>query len=240
MSRAERLMDLLDLLRARELVTVDHLADALGISRRTALRDLATLRRRGWRIEAATGPGGGVWLRRTAGLRVVQLSDPELIALWLAGRVALESGRLPWGDQTRRALDRLLSGLPPARARLVRQLNDRVVVGAPVSPEVVEGLGAVADVVTRAVEDAFAAGRRLAFVYRDGKGQRTARLVEPHGLLIRSPAWYLLTRDVHKDAARMFRMDRITDPQVRAGEVFLPDIDALYALWLAQEAAATR
>jgi predicted DNA-binding transcriptional regulator YafY len=130
----------------------------------------------------------------------------------------------------------LLAGLPAERARLVRTLNDRVLVVHPVSPEVAEGLGPVADQVIRSVEEAFTQGRCLRFEYQDGRGRRTARLVEPHGLLIRTPAWYLLSRDVHKDAARMFRMDRISAPQVEAARSFLPDIDALYALWHAQEA----
>lgn len=239
MGRADRLMDLLDLLRSRELVTIECLAETLQVSRRTIMRDLATLRRRGWAVEAATGPGGGVWLRRSTGLRVVQLSDPELVALWMAGRIALQSGFLPWREQTRLALARLLTGLPNARARLVRQLNDRVIVDDPVSREVTDNLGEVLDDVVATVEVAFAKGRCLAFTYVDGQRRQTERVVEPHGLLVRSPAWYLLTRDVHKDAARMFRMDRISNARVCEEQGFLPDIGALHAMWIAQEAIPT-
>jgi predicted DNA-binding transcriptional regulator YafY len=39
-------MELSDLLRGRETTTVNDLADELGVSRRTLLRDLASLRQR--------------------------------------------------------------------------------------------------------------------------------------------------------------------------------------------------
>src|SRR5688500_7979926 len=50
MPRAQRLMGLADSLRGREVTTVSELAEELGVSRRTVLRDLATLRESGMPI----------------------------------------------------------------------------------------------------------------------------------------------------------------------------------------------
>ncbi|MEQ8983350.1 MAG: HTH domain-containing protein [Deltaproteobacteria bacterium] len=96
MIRADRVMDLLELLRARDLCSVQMLADELKTSRRTILRDLATLRARGWPIRSDTGPGGGVYLDRDRGLRAVHLGLDEIIALWLAAQLSARSGTLPW------------------------------------------------------------------------------------------------------------------------------------------------
>jgi predicted DNA-binding transcriptional regulator YafY len=70
-------------------------------------------------------------------------------------------------------------------------------------------------------EQAFTAGRLLAFSYVDRKGRRTRRHVEPHGLLVRAPLWYVIAWDSKRDAARLFRADRIRRPTV-SGQSFLP------------------
>ena len=56
----------------------------------------------------------------------------------------------------------------------------------------------------------------------DRSGRVSARRVEPHGLLAQPPAWYLLAHDLDRDAPRMFRLDRMHAPAVRA-ERFVPD-----------------
>jgi predicted DNA-binding transcriptional regulator YafY len=65
-----------------------------------------------------------------------------------------------------------------------------------------------------AFETAFTAGRLLAFTYHDGSGRGTSRLVEPHGLLVRQPLWYVIAWDRRRNGARLFRADRIRDPTV--------------------------
>ena len=54
----------------------------------------------------------------------------------------------------------------------------------------------------------------LRFDYRDARGKQTTRSVEPHGLLVRTPAWYIIAWDPRPDAARLFRADRISSPSV--------------------------
>src|ERR1051325_3219472 len=98
MSRAARLMMLADLLRGRDVTTIDTLADELRVSRRTVLRDLASLRARGLPITGEPGHGGGLRLEQGRGVAAVHMSIPEVAALWLAARLSREASDLPWAQ----------------------------------------------------------------------------------------------------------------------------------------------
>lgn len=230
MPRAERLIDLADRLRACETTTVGDLAAALGVSPRTVKRDLAALRGRGLPISGEAGPGGGIRLEGDRGVAAVHLSIAEIVALWLAARLSRVASDLPWGEAAGSALAKLLASLPRARARALRALCRRVIVGEPASALVVAGAGATSPELLRLFEAAFSAGRGLGFHYVDRNGERTARRVEPHGLLVQSPVWYVLARDVEKRAPRMFRMDRISRPRLLPEVGFRPDPAVLAAL----------
>jgi predicted DNA-binding transcriptional regulator YafY len=69
------------------------------------------------------------------------------------------------------------------------------------------------DLVSR-FEEAFTTNRMLGFGYIDREGATTQRRVEPHGLLLRAPLWYIIAWDPEKEAARLFRADRIAKPRV--------------------------
>lgn len=227
MARVKRVFELLSFLRATDLTTVGAAARTLGVSGRTVLRDLATLREAGWPIWTDTGPGGGIRLDRDRGVTAVHLRFDEVAALWLAARLSASVGTLPWSRAARAALDKLFASLPRDRARSVRQVVRRVVVGPPATQRVREQLGPPPPELLSAFERAFADSVCLAFDYEDRHGNRTRRLVEPHGLLVEAPAWYLLTRDTATGAARMFRMDRVRAPRVVGDRRFVPDFEAL-------------
>ena len=44
----------------------------------------------------------------------------------------------------------------------------------------------------------------------DVAGKTSTRDVNPHGLLVQVPLWYLIAYDLDKDAPRTFRLDRIS------------------------------
>jgi predicted DNA-binding transcriptional regulator YafY len=75
--------------------------------------------------------------------------------------------------------------------------------GAPVDPGLVG-----------AFETAFSATRLLAFRYRSGDGRTIWRLAEPHGLLVRPPIWYVIAWDSARHGPRLFRAERISEPEV--------------------------
>jgi predicted DNA-binding transcriptional regulator YafY len=230
MPRAERLMELSDLLRGRESTTVADLAAELGVSRRTLLRDLASLRERGLPITGEAGPGGGVRLEGDRGLAAVHLSLGEIVAIWLGARLSQAASDLPWGDAANSALTKLLGNLPVAKTRALKALCRRVIVGVPASAAIRAGAGSTPRELLGLFESAFSSGVGLGFQYTDREGNKTTRRVEPHGLLVESPVWYVLARDVDKSAPRMFRMDRIARPRLLQDIAFRPEIDVVQAL----------
>ncbi|HEX7152981.1 MAG TPA: WYL domain-containing protein [Thermoanaerobaculia bacterium] len=222
--RAERVMSLLDLLRATEETNVAALAEQLGVSRRTVLRDLATLRERGVAISSDVGPGGGIRLERDRGAAQVTFADAEIVALTLVAHLARVASGLPWGGAARSGVAKLFAALPRQRARELRALTSRVVVGNAATPRVREGAQQPPAELLGLFERAFTSGTVLAFDYVDREGRASTRLVEPHGLLVEVPVWYILGIDCEKQGARMFRMDRITRPRLVTQQRFRPDL----------------
>jgi len=215
------------MLRGRDTTTIADLAMELGVSRRTVLRDLATLRDRGMAIAGEAGPGGGIRLDAAHGLTAVHLSLAEIIAIWLGARLARAASDLPWGAAAVSGLAKLLASLPRRRARDLRALCRRVLVGPPASAAVRSAAGAPAPQLLTVFEEAFSGGFGLAFVYTDRAGAVSPRHVAPHGLLVEPPVWYILGFDLDKQKPRTFRMDRISRPRVLRDVVFRPDLGVI-------------
>lgn len=230
MPRAERLLELTDLLRSLDTTTVAQLASELGRSRRTILRDLASLRERGLPISGEAGPGGGIRLEGERGLLAVHLSLSEIVSLWLTSRLAREASELPWGKSATSALTKLLASLPAPRARALRAICQRVIVGEPATANIHSTLGVAPPELLDLFETAFTTGRALSFRYVDRVGRRTTRRIEPHGLLVVTPAWYVLARDIDKEQPRMFRVDRMQRPRMLSDITFEPDHRVVRAL----------
>jgi predicted DNA-binding transcriptional regulator YafY len=227
MPRAERILLLTDMLRGRETTTVSDLATELGVSRRTLLRDLASLRDRGMPISGEAGPGGGVRLDGDRSQSAVHLSVTEVVALWLGARLARCASDLPWGEDANSGMAKLLGSLPTQKARALRALCRRVIVGLPASAHVRSGAAAAPRELLRLFEGAFSNGVGLGFVYNDREGRLSHRRAEPHGLLVEPPVWYVLARDVDKGEPRTFRMDRMSRPRILADVRFRPDFTVI-------------
>jgi predicted DNA-binding transcriptional regulator YafY len=222
-------MDLVDLLRGREGATISELASELGVTERTVHRDLALLRERGMPISGEAGPGGGVRLERDRGVTAVHLTTSEVVSLWLSARLSRAGSDLPWSAEARSAMAKLLSSLPRDKGRELRAVCRRVVVGPPAGPRVREGAGAPPAALLGLFERAFTTGVALAFSYTDREGRETLRRIEPHGLLVEPPVWYIVARDIDKAAPRTFRMDRIASPRLLPEHRFRPDAAILDA-----------
>jgi len=222
MSRSARVFDLLDLLRSGQELTARDIAAQLGTSERNVFRDLALLRERGLPITGESGPGGGLRLERERGMAAVHLSDDEVVALWLSAHLSRVATQLPWGSAARSGLDKLFSSLPRKRGRELRALCRRVRVGNAASATVRAGAGQPPADLLGAFERAFTQGVCMTFDYRDRNGTSSRRRIEPHGLLVEPPVWYILSYDLDRAAARTFRMDRIARPTLMPQQSFRP------------------
>ncbi len=167
-----------------------------------------------------SGPGGGVHLEPTSVLVTSQLAGEEVVALILSAAVAQAFPSMPFASAAHAALAKIEASLPLAQSRKVQDLMMRVMIGNP-SPATARQQSSVSSLLARLFELAFREERLLAFEYRDRDGVGSRRIVEPHGLLVRAPLWYVIAWDTAIDEARLFRADRIRSPHVRA-ETFLP------------------
>ena len=210
MSTAARRQRLLHLLH-RSSLTVPQAAEKLGISERTAYRDVAALRDEGHSIEGSPGPGGGVRLARGSRPQPVHFEVAEIIGLALSVAVMKATPGLPFSVGAEAALDRARRALSRERQLAMQRIERRILVGDPSTSIVIEGLGQVDARLLAQFEAAFTGQLALEFAYTDRNGASTVRKIECVALLLRHPAWYILAWDLRKDAPRMFRMDRIAN-----------------------------
>ncbi len=199
------------MLRRRSSWTVAELARDLDASRRTVLRDIGALREAGFDLDTMPGPGGGVRLNPTSVMITSQLRADEVVALIISTEIARAARIVPFAAGSEPAIDKIEQALPPARASELRALRERILVGGP-SRETRPG--SIDPMLVESFERAFTGARLLSFAYVDEHGQRTTRRVEPHGLLVRPPLWYVLAWDGERHGPRLFRADRISTPEV--------------------------
>jgi len=219
-SLVERHDELIRLLRLRADWRIEDLAEELGVSARTILRDLDRLRDRGFEISSMSGPGGGVHLEPTSVLVTSQLGGEEVVALILSAAVAQAFPWMPFASGARSALAKIEASLPHQQSLKVQALMMRIMIGNP-SPATVRQQSTVSPLLARLFEVAFSEERLLAFEYRDRDGAASRRIVEPHGLLVRAPLWYVIAWDTAIGEPRLFRADRVRSPHVLA-QSFVP------------------
>ena len=220
MTLLDRQDELLRLLRLRADWRADDLAEELGVSTRTIMRDLDRLRDRGFEISSMSGPGGGVHLEPTSVLVNSQLAGEDVVALVLSVAIARALPWMPFATGAQAALAKIETSLPFERARQLQELMMRIMIGKPASVSARRS-GTISPLLARLFETAFREERLMGFDYEDRGGNSTRRVIEPQGLLVRAPLWYIVAWDTKIDEPRLFRADRIRSPHMLA-ETFLP------------------
>jgi predicted DNA-binding transcriptional regulator YafY len=203
MRRAERLFQLVQLIRGRRLSTAAFLAQRLEVSERTVYRDVADLMTQGVPIEGEAGVG----YRMQAGfdLPPMMFTNEEAQALVASVRLAQSRLDVALGRHAEVALSKILAVLPPAARTAAESL---AVYAPPTGP----------DAATRgrleALRLAAEARRAVRLVYEDLKSQRSERVVRPLGCFYWGAVWTLAGWCEARDGFRNFRVDRIVELQV--------------------------
>jgi predicted DNA-binding transcriptional regulator YafY len=207
-------------LRRNGTSTIASLAAEVGASRRTVLRDISALRDEGFVIHSEPGRGGGLHLDPQSVQTTAKLSVAEVFALLISVASMRAAGNLPFAGLADAGLAKIEKALPRDKVNDLRRMLDCLYVGQ-LSPQVdISDLAAMDQALLPAFETAFLQRQLLSFRYRDAKGARTNRIVEPHALLILPPLWYLAAWDPARGDFRHFRMDRISRPKIEAGAPF--------------------
>jgi len=208
-------------LRRNGTQTVAELAEKVGASRRTVLRDLSLLRDEGYVIHSEPGRGGGLQLDSRSLQTTVRLSVEEVFALLIGVASMYAIGGLPFSGAANAALSKIEKSLPPDKLHDLRRLLDCLFVGK-IAPQVdTSNMGEMDSELLPVFEEAFLQQLYVEFQYCDAKGELSQRTVEPQAVLILPPLWYLVAWDPMRDDFRHFRMDRISQPEVVEGKRFL-------------------
>lgn len=209
-----RLLRLLAVLQSRREWGGAELAERLSVTPRTVRRDVERLRALGYPVHATPGAGGGYQLGAGTALPPLLLDDDEAVAVAVGLRTAAGGTVAGFEETSLRALTKLEQVLPPRLRRRVGAVGTSLVALTGPAPTVdASTLAAIAG----ACRDA----ERVRFGYRDRDGTESRRWVEPHRLVHTGRRWYLVARDVDRDAWRSFRVDRIADP-LPTGQRFTP------------------
>ena len=207
-------------LRRKGMATVDDLAEEVGTSRRTVLRDISALRDQGFVIHSESGRGGGLQLDPQSVQTTARLTVSEVFALLLSVAAMRAAGNLPFSALADAGLARIERVLPPEKLRDLRRFLDCLYVGKLSPLQDLSDVGIMDPALLPAFETAFLQRLHLTFLYRDAKGLQTARNVEPQAMLVLPPLWYLVAWDPARGDFRHFRMDRISNPQPVEGPRF--------------------
>ena len=200
-------------LRRNGTSTVADLAEEVGASRRTVMRDISALRDEGFVIHSEPGRGGGLQLDPQSVQTTARLSVAEVFALLISVASMRAAGNLPFSGLADAGLAKIEKALPSDKVRDLRRFLDCLYVGQ-LSPLVdISDMKAMEPALLPAFETAFLQRLHLRFQYRDAKGAVTSRVVEPQAMLILPPLWYLVAWDPTRKDFRHFRMDRISRPK---------------------------
>jgi len=188
------------LLQIRQRMTARELADELGVSERTVLRDVLTLAEADIPVFAEQGRHGGIVLLPGSRLDVNRLTPSEVDALRLLGLDPHQAAQL--GIDTMASQRKL--AIRPIPARTAIPLPDLVMIDNR-AWFATEAAGADPAALVRDLQS----GVRLRISYRRSAQRRpTTITVDPYGVLARAGRWYLVAD--HRGEPRLFALERLT------------------------------
>ncbi|HEY0836320.1 MAG TPA: YafY family protein [Azospirillum sp.] len=198
MRRADRLFDIVQILRKGRLVTAAALARRLEVSERTIYRDLRDLAASGVPVEGEAGVG--YILRDGYDLPPLMFTRDEVEALVVGARLVRAWAGGALDAAAARAIDKIESVVPEGRRG---ELTDpRLYAPA---------FGAAAEVRDRmdALRAATNARRVVAFDYAREDGTPSVRCARPLGLFFWGRVWTLGAWCELREDFRTFRVDRM-------------------------------
>ncbi len=198
MRRAQRLLRLVQILRARRTATAAELADEVGVSTRTIYRSVRDLEDAGVPIEGEAGVG--YRLSHRVDLPSMTFTPEELEALVLGVRMVRTWGDPDLADAARLALDRIQGALP---GPLARAIDKTVLFSNPVPWK------ESTPVALKTLREAIARQRVVALHYVDRHDAETTRTIRPLGLYFWGTVWTVAAWCELRAGFRNFRADRV-------------------------------
>lgn len=198
MRRADRLFQIVQLIRGRRLTTAAFLAERLEISQRSVYRDIAALQAQGVPIEGEAGVG--YRMRRGFDLPPLMFTPQEARALVASVRIAQARIDRELAMGAEEALAKILSVLPAAERAAAESLS---IFAPPIGPDT-----DTRDRLQR-LRDATEQRRKVRIEYVDLEGAGSRRVVRPLACFFWGQVWTLAAWCETRADFRNFRVDRI-------------------------------
>lgn len=198
MRRADRLFQIVHLLRGRRLTTARQLAEWLKVSERTIYRDVRDLGLSGVPIEGEAGVGYA--LRRGYDLPPLMFEYEEIEALVLGARWVEAWSSPALATSARSALAKIASILPEPRQRLLGSVRAYV-------PH--QHIPAQLGDRFEAARTAIRRRMKLEFAYARAGREVSERVVRPLSLFFWGERWTLAAWCERRGDFRNFRLDRM-------------------------------
>lgn len=205
--RADRLLSMLLLLHTRGKLTTQTLANELGVSRRTILRDIDALSYAGIPIYADGGHGGGVSLDENYRTTLTGLNETEIRALFISENTQLMND-IGLGEATRGMQHKLMAALPLKQQSIVAQVRQRIYLEPAWWWQDDTPLPFWSDLQKAVFED-----YRIQAVYENFNGEVAERILEPYSLVAKAALWYLIAK--RDGAYRLYRVARFRSIQIQ-------------------------
>ena len=198
MRRADRLFQIVQLLRRRRVTTAAHIAGKLEISERTVYRDIRDLILAGTPIDGEAGVG--YRLRPGYDLPPLMFDREEIQALVLGVRIVRQVGDPALARASESILSKVATVLPKELEPLLA--DTRLFA----TTRVRGSHAADALAVTR---EGLTSQRRIRMRYTDERGEATERTVRPLGVFFWGKTWTLAAWCEMRVGFRNFRLDRV-------------------------------
>lgn len=211
MRRADRLFDIVQILRGARLRTAQEIADRLEVSVRTVYRDIDALVATGVPIEGERGVG--YVLRGTLLLPPLAFTQAELEGLALGARFVEAWADPELAAAAREALVKIDAVLPEARRGEI--WRDAVNVR---SPALITAANAQLPLFRQAIRQR----RKMQLNYRSAAEALTGRVIRPLAIEAWGHAWTATAWCELREDFRMFRLDRIVEANI-LDEIFKPE-----------------
>lgn len=198
MRRADRLFQIIQILRRGRVTTAARLAEELEVSVRTVYRDVSDLVCSGVPIEGEAGVGYA--LPRSFDLPPLMFTEDEIEALVLGARTVESWADPALKEAAARVLSKVEAVLPD---RLRARVTDSAIFSLNFRPD--PGIDGALGLLRQALRGR----RKVRFSYRRGDGAGSSRVVRPLCLSLTAPVWLFTAWCELRADFRNFRVDRM-------------------------------
>jgi predicted DNA-binding transcriptional regulator YafY len=184
--------------------TVGELAETFQVSKRTIIRDLQALEAIGVPLYSEVGPHGGYRILNERLLPPIAFTEEEAAAIFFAYQSLQQLGDLPFDAETRTALAKFYSYLPPDTKSRIESMKHRMAFHIPKRPV---GSPHIKQLLSASIRQ-----QTLRIVY-DSRDAMRDRIIQPVGIFAENGVWYCPAYCYQRRDIRLFRADRILEAE---------------------------